>query len=198
MSNLFEGVDIVRFDQLSQEVTHMVSKDGEEVQLVRKVPTKGASVDAWLGDFERTMVLTGKENFFKAFEHQGKQDFEEWIRSWPGQATYLASQVWFCMKLRSIFEGHVERVRALRLQGRAHQRDLNDDNDSIIGEEDDSGTLSESNDDGMLAGLPGRHNAASPPLLDELDLEDEDEERAYTEEVHRQIAKDEIAFPERA
>ena len=50
----------------------------------------------------------------------------------------------------------------------------------------------------MLAGLPGGSSVGPPPLLDELDEEDEDEERAYNEEVHRQIAKDEIAFPERA
>ena len=55
-----------------------------------------------------------------------------------------------------------------------------------------------SNDDGMLTGLPGSYNAPSSPLLDEEEEEDEDEERAYIEEVHRQIAKDEIAYPERA
>ena len=69
ISNLFEGVDRVQFAELSQEVTHMVSKDGEEVFLVQKVPTKRATVDVWLGDFERTMVLTVKDYFFKAFEH---------------------------------------------------------------------------------------------------------------------------------
>ena len=84
IGNLFEGAEKVRFEQLSQEVTHMISKDGEEVQLVQHVPTKRLSVDAWLGDFERTMVLTVKDYFFKAFEHQGKQDFVEWVHSWPG------------------------------------------------------------------------------------------------------------------
>lgn len=117
IGNLFEGAEKVRFEQLSQEVTHMISKDGEEVQLVQNVATKRLSVDVWLGDFERAMVLTVKDRFFRAFEHQGKQDLVEWVHSWPGQATYLASQVWFCMKLRSIFEGRVERMKALQLQG---------------------------------------------------------------------------------
>lgn len=45
--------------------------------------------------------------------------------------------------------------------------------------------MSEANDKGMLSGLPGSSNPGSPPLLGELDEEDEDEERAYIEEVHR-------------
>jgi hypothetical protein len=31
ISNLFEGVENVQFEELSQELTHMISKEGEEV-----------------------------------------------------------------------------------------------------------------------------------------------------------------------
>lgn len=47
--------------------------------------------------------------------------------------------------------------------------------------------------------MRGSSARGSPPFdEDQDDEEDYADERAYTEEVHRQIAKDEIAFPERA
>ena len=58
------------------------------------------------------MINTIKGNIFSAFENQGKQELEKWILSWPGQDTYLGSQVLFTMKLLSIFEGNILRERA--------------------------------------------------------------------------------------
>lgn len=40
ITNLFEGIDSVRFHELSQDLTHMIAKDGEEVHLVREVLTR--------------------------------------------------------------------------------------------------------------------------------------------------------------
>lgn len=48
VSNLFEGVDTVRFHEVSQEITHMLSKEGEEVHLVKEVVTRNFGPDSWL------------------------------------------------------------------------------------------------------------------------------------------------------
>jgi len=71
ITNLFEGVDTVRFHEVSQDLTHMIAKDGEEVHLVREVLTRSVAVDSWLKNLESHMRLTIKENLFLAFEQMG-------------------------------------------------------------------------------------------------------------------------------
>ena len=54
--------------------------------------------------------------------------FRDWISKFPGQSTYLASQVWFTQKLLSIFQGAndkaktVEQIRRQRKMQRALSR----------------------------------------------------------------------------
>jgi hypothetical protein len=40
INNIFEGIDMVKFHPITQEITHMVSKEGEEVHLKKEVPTR--------------------------------------------------------------------------------------------------------------------------------------------------------------
>ena len=47
----------------------------------------------------------------------GLQTIEEWVAAWPGQATFLSSQIWFTMKVLSIFAATAERGRNSRLTG---------------------------------------------------------------------------------
>jgi dynein heavy chain len=91
VSNLFEGVDTLRFHEITYEVTNMLSKDGEELHLVKEVGTRNMTVDSWLKLFETSMTLTVKDALFLTFEQMGLQDAEEWVSEWPGQATFLAS-----------------------------------------------------------------------------------------------------------
>lgn len=51
IGNIFEGVDRVIFGG-NDELTHMVSKDGEEVHLWKDVLTRNIPVDKWLAYFE--------------------------------------------------------------------------------------------------------------------------------------------------
>jgi hypothetical protein len=48
ISTLYEGIDIVKFHPVSFDLTHMRSKEGEEVHLVREVGCRHATVDMWL------------------------------------------------------------------------------------------------------------------------------------------------------
>ena len=65
ISNLFEGVDHVIFsDSKEQEITHITSKDGEQVLLVKDVPALGMTVDTWLGNLDASMINTVKDSLF--------------------------------------------------------------------------------------------------------------------------------------
>jgi dynein heavy chain len=68
VTNLFEGVDTLRFHEITYEVTHMLSKDGEELHLVKEVGTRNTTVDSWLKLFESSMVLTVQDALFLTFE----------------------------------------------------------------------------------------------------------------------------------
>ena len=58
----------LRFHEITYEVTHMLSKDGEELHLVKEVGTRNTTVDSWLKLFESSMVLTVKDALFLTFE----------------------------------------------------------------------------------------------------------------------------------
>jgi hypothetical protein len=49
-------------------LSHIRSKEGEEVHLVKEVGCRHATVDMWLKSLETSMVLTVKDNIFMAFE----------------------------------------------------------------------------------------------------------------------------------
>ena len=68
ITNLFEGVDEVRFVPITQDISHMISKDGEEVHLVKEVMTRNMNVDSWLKSFQNYMVMTIQDNLFLTFE----------------------------------------------------------------------------------------------------------------------------------
>ena len=119
------------------------------------------------------MRLTMKENVFLAFEQMGLQTIEEWVAAWPGQATFLSSQVWFTMKVLSIFAATAERGRSSRLNGGGDDEDQEDGSD-----EDD-------NDEEQFPVLASK---AKEPIYgedgEEIDPEAE-EKRQYLEEVQR-------------
>lgn len=79
ITNLFEGVDQVLFEDVEKQVTHMLSKDGESVPLVQQVLTQSLNADAWLSSFELSMMQTIKHNLFLAFEKQGLEEMDEWV-----------------------------------------------------------------------------------------------------------------------
>jgi dynein heavy chain len=67
VTNLFEGVDTLGFQDKSNDLEKMRSKDGEVLKLVKPVGTK-TTVDSWLKQFEGSMVLTVKDALFLTFE----------------------------------------------------------------------------------------------------------------------------------
>lgn len=119
------------------------------------------------------MRLTMKENLFLAFEQMGLQTIEEWVAAWPGQATFLSSQVWFTMKVLSIFAATAERGRNSRLTGGG------DDDDEEDGSEEE-----EEEDDKFPVLAPKEKEPRYGEDGEEIDPEAE-EERQYLDEVQR-------------
>jgi hypothetical protein len=69
VTNLFEGVEAVRFHEVSQEIIHLLSREGEEVRLVKEVVTRNTNgPDSWLKQLEASMVLTMKDAVFLTYE----------------------------------------------------------------------------------------------------------------------------------
>lgn len=64
IGNIFEGVDRVRFSEGAQDLTHIISKDGEEIHLFREVTTKHVPVDSWLKYLEVRMKESVKDALF--------------------------------------------------------------------------------------------------------------------------------------
>jgi len=68
ISNLFEGIEQLLFRDDNYDVSHMISRDGEKVELIRDVMTHNKNVDTWLHNFDKAMVETIKDFVFSAFE----------------------------------------------------------------------------------------------------------------------------------
>jgi len=113
ITSLFEGIDAVSFHEVTNALTRMHSREGEDVQLAVEVATRNLAVDSWLKGLEAAMVATVKDSLFRAFAELGTQGAEEWATAWPGQATYLCSQLWFTLRVRTIFAGCAEGGSAL-------------------------------------------------------------------------------------
>ena len=93
ISNLFEGVDHVLFEDQSQDITHMYDNKGEQVKLTSTIMTRNVPVDTWLKGFQEKMMLTVKSQYFKSFAAAGDPELgiEDWISNWAGQAVFLSS-----------------------------------------------------------------------------------------------------------
>ena len=52
ISTLYEGIDRVRFHPVSFDLSHIISKEGEELHLMREIPCRSMTVDSWLKQLE--------------------------------------------------------------------------------------------------------------------------------------------------
>lgn len=137
LTNLFEGIDIVKVDKGSRKIHALCAKSGEEVPLVENVATSGISPEIWLKNLEAVMVASLRHEIFFSYlemdedmpevpetlrdynkfmatksSHERKvkgSSLRRWLKAWPSQCTYLAQQIWFTKKVVSICESAVDR-----------------------------------------------------------------------------------------
>lgn len=72
LTNLFEGVEIVKVNPGSRKIYAMCSKSGEEVPMIKEVATQGVSPEVWLKNFEGAMIKSLREQIFMTYYEMDK------------------------------------------------------------------------------------------------------------------------------
>ncbi len=67
ITNLFEGVDTLKFRENDLAVTGLKSKNGEELNFIRAVQTENNPPDVWLKNFDQQMSNSLRFNILLAY-----------------------------------------------------------------------------------------------------------------------------------
>ena len=108
LNKCFEAIDKVNFSE-SQEVTHMISPEKENVAFcniidVNKGDNKG-NVEYWMLDIEKTMFKTLKEITKKSVLEYGTQSRIEWIPQWPSMTVLCVNQIMWTAEAEKAISG---------------------------------------------------------------------------------------------
>ena len=91
----FEGIKTVECDN-QNNITHIISKEGEKVKLCRCVCMKDKEMEMILKEVEEVMKETIRSELCKSFNnYKNMKSPLEWIRSNPSQCSTIASQIWW-------------------------------------------------------------------------------------------------------
>ena len=133
LHNLFEGIDTLQVSSESRRIQGLYSKVGEYVAFPATIST-ASTPEKWLQGLEQAMILALKGILFESYElmdrdclripEPGTPEFRrfmndddrlkrkikepiylEWVTKFPGQSTYLSSQISFKQKIEAIFLG---------------------------------------------------------------------------------------------
>ena len=174
LTNLFEGIEIVKVNSTNRKIVAMCSKSGEEVPLIKPVPTQGVSPEVWLKQLKSVMISSLRDQIFLTYYEMDqdvvkvpethrdfykfmatKQSHErkvrgsylrKWLREWPSQCTYLAQQIWFTRKMVSIFDSATER-KVKCIKDRKRLMDRMDSDESLDEDSDEYASIHFSDDD---------------------------------------------------
>lgn len=133
ISLIFQGVEKLLISGQRNQITDMISRDGEKLELWLAVATENSSVEVWLKKLEDSMHKAMKHHIImtycdmdqdapqvpedhkelKKYKQSNKflirqvnsQTLKTWVQKWPGQCTYLSQQIWFTQKMQQVFEG---------------------------------------------------------------------------------------------
>jgi hypothetical protein len=67
IANLFEGVETLKFRDADLAITGLKSKEGEEMTLIRPVPTENNPPDVWLMNLDQQMANSLRFNILSAY-----------------------------------------------------------------------------------------------------------------------------------
>ena len=105
LGKCFEGIQKVTFrgavtsppDPTDVTITHMLSAEGESVQLVEPVdplaPKNKGAVECWLSELQGAMRITLKDSISRAVAAYATTDRRTWVLSWPGQVVLCVGQM---------------------------------------------------------------------------------------------------------
>jgi len=74
-------------------ITHMCSKEGEEVPFSAPVESKNLPVEKWCKDVENEMIETMRNEIVKSNEDYFVTPRKDWVKIWWGQCVLNCSQI---------------------------------------------------------------------------------------------------------
>ena len=101
LKKCFEGIDKVNFlDDLS--IDRMISPEGEEVILLRKVNPVGKNVEHWMLELEGMMRTSVREVMRQAIEDYLLTPRPKWMQKWAGMAVLNGSQMHWTKEMEDL------------------------------------------------------------------------------------------------
>ncbi len=98
MRRLFEGIEYLRFEKQTLQITAMFNREqesGEEERMNFKQPIdpRNKYVEHWLGEVEKAMKACVKGVLEESLQQKKTMPRGEWVTYWPGQCVLTGSQI---------------------------------------------------------------------------------------------------------
>lgn len=92
----FEAINTLQFDEKLQ-IHAMFSQEKEKIDFLEIINTEEAhgSVEKWLVQVERQMILSVREQVLRAHMDYAKTARVKWVTMWPGQVVLAVSQIYW-------------------------------------------------------------------------------------------------------
>nr|CAD7398119.1 unnamed protein product [Timema cristinae] len=126
LKKCFEGIAKLGFDD-KLDIYSMLSAQGEEVKLLRKVSTEEArgSVEKWLLQVEEQMKVSVRDVIQKSYMDYSQSPRPDWITHWAGQVVLCVAMVFWTAEVHDILD-HDNSVPNLISYHKKLQVQLND------------------------------------------------------------------------
>nr|CAD7589258.1 unnamed protein product [Timema genevievae] len=105
LKKCFEGIAKLGFDD-KLDIYSMLSAQGEEVKLIRKVSTEEArgSVEKWLLQVEEQMKVSVRDVIQKSHMDYSQSPRPDWITHWAGQVVLCVAMVFWTAEVHDILD----------------------------------------------------------------------------------------------
>eukprot|EP00435_Cladocopium_sp_Y103_P046086 s1680_g13.t1 len=106
LSKVFEAMSKVIFTS-DNEVTHMISPESEQVEMVAPVVTHQKAVEVWMGDLQDGMCMAIRNALEVGISSYNTMDRTDWVLANPAQIVLNGSQVFWTSEVEEAFDGNV-------------------------------------------------------------------------------------------
>ena len=114
LSKVFEAMSKVIFTS-DNEVTHMISPESEQVEMVSPVVTHQKAVEVWMGDLQDGMCSAIRNALEVGISTYNTMDRTDWVLANPAQIVLNGSQVFWTSEVEEAFDGNVLEQYAKKL-----------------------------------------------------------------------------------
>ena len=96
LKKCFEGIQKLKFED-NLDISALVSSQGEEVPLSRKISTSEArgAVEKWLLQVQENMGASLRDVTIASKDAYAKSERSDWVKEWPGQVVLAVSQIYW-------------------------------------------------------------------------------------------------------